>query len=170
MWTCKIQTDERRALSKHWFFCLLASISQNDTNTKSNNFLCMQWWLQKSIMHCNTMYYIYFVKFMLELLSCMCHNRVTDMFLIERNNPETVTCTTSIVSETSKFPAVLHRYCATWISMWLQSGSNWFLWASGCGRLSKCRTLPLSSWTACWAPRKDSCWIYWIRLLILRLH
>lgn len=38
MWTCIIQTDERRALSKPRFFCLLASISQNDTNTKSNNF------------------------------------------------------------------------------------------------------------------------------------
>lgn len=65
------------------------------------------------------MYYIYFVKFMLELLLCMCYNRVIDMFFIERNNFEIVMCIILIVSEMLKFFVVLYRYCVIWIFMWL---------------------------------------------------
>lgn len=65
------------------------------------------------------MYYIYFVKFMLELLLCMCYNRVIDMFFIERNNFEIVICIILIVSEMLKFFVVLYRYCVIWIFMWL---------------------------------------------------
>lgn len=68
-------------------------------------------------MYCNIMYYIYFVKFMLELLLCMCYNRVIDMFFIERNNLEIVMCIILIVSEMLKFFVVLYRYCVIWIFM-----------------------------------------------------